>query len=383
MTINTEGLLDKLYNLRGSDSEILKEMNREKQKAEETRNRTTEEKKNLQTNIQNLKELKDKLVDEGEKFKEVLKGINSHDYNTVLDRLHIEFNPQDILDKLERNLPKTIETVEFDTKKAEDELIKVEDEMNKAITTIEELGIRKDTALANQEKLNEYFELSLSGRMNVTRDSITSLLREFGFNEEEQRETAKILMFPEDALYAYDERVKAKEKSGKSISEVIQEAKTIVDDEVLSNNIVEEKTIDDAFTNDYEEDNDIYVDASKDIKDVVLDVLEENGIDYLDFTSEEIDSLIANFDKETVESNIDFMNDNGIDLDVFINHVSMMYDKELQSKIELLLSIGKETLDIYLNPSILVKYNYDELKNAISLLKGNGMDPKDVPLMAY
>ena len=383
MTINTEGLLDKLYNLRGSDSEILKEMNREKQKAEETRNRTTEEKKNLQTNIQNLKELKDKLVDEGEKFKEVLKGINSHDYDTVLDRLHIDFNPQDILDKLERNLPKTIETVEFDTKKAEDELIKVEDEMNKAITTIEELGIRKDTALANQEKLNEYFELSLSGRMNVTRDSITSLLREFGFNEEEQRETAKILMFPEDALYAYDERVKAKEKSGKSISEVIQEAKTIVDDEVLSNNIVEEKTIDDAFTNDYEEDNDIYVDESKDIKDVVLDVLEENGIDYLDFTSEEIDSLIANFDKETVESNIDFMNDNGIDLDVFINHVSMMYDKELQSKIELLLSIGKESLDIYLNPSILVKYNYDELKNAISLLKGNGMDPKDVPLMAY
>ena len=77
------------------------------------------------------------------------------------------------------------------------------------------------------------------------------------------------------------------------------------------------------------------------------------------------------------------MNDNGIDLDVFINHVSMMYDKELQSKIELLLSIGKESLDIYLNPSILVKYNYDELKNAISLLQGNGMDPKDVPLMAY
>lgn len=383
MTINTEGLLDKLYNLRGSDSEILKEMNREKQKAEETRNRTTEEKKNLQTNIQNLKELKEKLVDEGEKFKDVLKGINSHDYDTVLDRLHIDFNPQDILDKLERNLPKTIETVEFDTKKAEDELIKVEDEMNKAITTIEELGIRKDTALANQEKLNEYFELSLSGRMNVTRDSITSLLGEFGFNEEEQRETAKILMFPEDALYAYDERVKAKEKSGKSISEVIQEAKTIVDDEVLSSNIDEEKTIDDAFVNDYEEDNDIYVDASKDIKNVVLDVLEENGIDYLDFTSEEIDSLIANFDKETVESNIDFMNDNGIDLDVFINHVSMMYDKELQSKIELLLSIGKESLDIYLNPSILVKYNYDELKNAISLLQGNGMDPKDVPLMAY
>ena len=156
-----------------------------------------------------------------------MQGIRREDYATVLDRLRIDFDPKNLLEKLEKNLPRTIDNVERDTKKAEDELVKVEEEMNTAITTIEELGIRKDTALANQAKLNEYFELALEGHINITRDSITDLLEEFGFNEEEQRETAKILMFPEDALFAYDAKVKAKDKSGKSISEVLQEAKTM------------------------------------------------------------------------------------------------------------------------------------------------------------
>ena len=55
MTVNTEVLLDKLYNLRGSDSDILKEMDRQKNKAEQTRDRTTEEKAKLQKDIESLK----------------------------------------------------------------------------------------------------------------------------------------------------------------------------------------------------------------------------------------------------------------------------------------------------------------------------------------
>ena len=55
MTVNTEVLLDKLYNLRGSDSSILKEMDRQKNKAEQTRDRTTSEKAKLQKDIESLK----------------------------------------------------------------------------------------------------------------------------------------------------------------------------------------------------------------------------------------------------------------------------------------------------------------------------------------
>lgn len=379
MTVNTETLLDKLYNLRGADSDILKEMDRQKAKAEATKARTTDEKANLQKNITDLKKQRKELEEQGDKFKEVLGSIHREDYETVLSKLNVDFDPKGLLEKVEKNLPKTIETVEKDTKKAEDELVKVEEEMNGAITAIEELGIRKDAALANQDKLNEYFELALTGHINITRDSITSLLQDFGFNEAEQRETAKILMFPEDALFQYDERVKGRARVGKSISEVLQEAKTMVDEEP--------DEIDDIKVPTFDINTEFTVEESKeesvDIKTEVIETLKEKGIDYLDFTSDEINKLIDNFDKDLVIKNIDFMKSTGFASDVYINHIDMMYDKELVDKVKLLLASGKEVLDIYLNPKVLVKYNLAELQKSIDTMKNNGMDPKEVPLMTY
>lgn len=379
MTVNTETLLDKLYNLRGADSDILKEMDRQKSKAEATKARTTDEKANLQKNIADLKKQRKELEEQGDKFKEVLGSIHREDYETVLSKLNVDFDPKGLLEKVEKNLPKTIETVEKDTKKAEDELVKVEEEMNGAITAIEELGIRKDAALANQDKLNEYFELALTGHINITRDSITSLLQDFGFNEAEQRETAKILMFPEDALFQYDEKVKGRARIGKSISEVLQEAKTMVDEEP--------DEIDDIKVPTFDIDTEFTVEEPKeesvDIKTEVIETLKEKGIDYLDFTSDEINKLIDNFDKDLVIKNIDFMKSTGFASDVYINHIDMMFDKELVDKVKLLLASGKEVLDIYLNPKVLVKCTLSELQKSIDTMKNNGMDPKEVPLMAY
>lgn len=357
----------------------MKEMDRQKNKAEDTKARTTDEKAKLQTNIADMKQLREELQDQGEKLKDTLQGIHREDYDTVLTRLRIDFDPKNLLDKLERNLPKTIETVERDTKKAEDELVKVEEEMNTAITTIEELGIRKDAALANQEKLNEYFTLALSGHINITRDSITSLLEEFGFNEEEQRETAKILMFPEDALFQYDEKYQSKEKSGKSISEVIQEAKTMVEEKEVTPEVVSEPEVQEVVEEPVIKPE--YV--INDTKEELIRTLSEHGIDYLDFSSDEVTMLYDNFDKELVENNLNLIQAKGMASDVYVNHIAMMYDRELENKINLLVQIGKEIHDIYLNPQVLVKYDYKQLEERIQAIKGLGMDPKEVPFMAY
>ena len=362
MAVRTESLLDKLYNLRGEDSSILREMDEQKNAAQETKEKTTEQKAILQKEIEDLKLQREELEDQGEKFKNMLKGINRDDYETVLTRLNLDFDPEGLLKKLNENLPKTIDMVEKNTRESEEELVKVEDEMNRAITTIEELGIRKDTALANQEKLNEYIDLALSGTINITRDSITSLLAEFHFTEEEQREAAKILMFPEDALFAYNDKIKMKDKSGKSISEVIQEAKNMSEEEPST--FIKEELKDDKTS-------------------TVIDTLKSVGIDYLDFTSDEINDLIENFDKETIINNVNYIVDNNIEKDIFINHIAMLYDKELKDKIEILLETGKKSLDIYLNPNVLIKYNKEELKDAINKIGTSGMDPKNIPLMAY
>ena len=51
LTPEVNALLDKLYNLRGEDSVILVEMEKQKRASEETRERTTEQKKDLQIMI--------------------------------------------------------------------------------------------------------------------------------------------------------------------------------------------------------------------------------------------------------------------------------------------------------------------------------------------
>ena len=370
-------LLDKLYNLRGSDSVIFKEMESAHEKAEETKERTTAEKATLQEKIAGLEADSKNLSEQGKRLIEVLKGIDKNAYATVIDRLHINFDPEALVEKLDNSLPETIEKVNSDIESSKEELVKVEEEMNSAITTIEEIGIRKDAAIANQEKLNEYFDLALAGNINITRDSITSLLEQFDLTEEETREAAKILMFPEDALYDYDAKLRESEK--KSISEVMQEAK--------SQEIIEPK-VEEAPKTEPVSVEPVKVEAPKveehkfDREDLI-DLFNEIGLDYLDYTTSDLDQILEHFNEKVIRRNVNIFKENDLSLDIFVDHINLLYDKELEAKMDRLLRIGKSALDIYLNPTVLTKYDYKNLDKAIILLQDSGLDPKKVPLMAY
>lgn len=372
-------LLDKLYNLRGSDSVVFKEMEIAHQTAEETKNRTTEEKSVLQEKIASLESDSKNLSEQGKKLATLLSGIDKNDYATVIERLHINFDPEALTAKLNEALPVTIDKVNDEIKESQEQLVKVEEEMNSAITTIEEIGIRKDAAIASQEKLNEYFELALSGNINITRESITALLEQFGFSEEETREAAKILMFPEDALYDYDRKLKESEK--KSISEVLKEAKS--QEEIPSKEEAQEIKVEEPkpepITTVYEPPK---VEKVFDREDLI-DLFNEIGLDYLDYTTSDLDDILAHFNEKVIRRNVAIIKNNDLSLDIFAEHINLLYDKELEAKVDRLLRIGKSAIDIYLNPTILTKYDYKNLDKAILLLQSSGLDPKKVPLMAY
>ena len=372
-------LLDKLYNLRGSDSVIFKEMESAHKKAEETKERTTALKSSLQEKIAGLEADSKNLSEQGKKLMEVLKGIDKSAYETVIDRLHINFDPEALVAKLDSSLPETIDKVNADIKASQEELVSVEEEMNSAITTIEEIGIRKDAAVANQEKLNEYFDLALAGNINITRDSITSLLEQFDLTEEETREAAKILMFPEDALYDYDAKVKESEK--KSISEVMQEAKSQEAD-ALKPQVVEETVKEEPVEVAPVKREEPVVEKKFDREDLI-DLFNEIGLDYLDYTTSDLDQVLEHFNEKVIRRNVNIFKENDLSLDIFVDHINLLYDKELEAKMDRLLRIGKSALDIYLNPTVLTKYDYKGLDKAIILLQSSGLDPKKVPLMAY
>lgn len=379
LSTEIQKLLDKLYNLRGEDSVILQKMEDERVKAEETKERTSVETKELQEKINTLTEEENKLNAEGERLVSALRNIKSDDFKFVLDKLNISFDPSSLSDEVSSMLPNKINSIKEDITSSKDSLVRVESEMNDAVAKIEELGIRKDEALSNQARLNEYFDLALAGNINITRESITSLLDKFDISEEEQREAAKLLMFPEDGLFDYEESLKNQVESGKSIIDVFHEAKENIEETSYEMKLPEERKVEEVPIHEevYEEE------IEKSPKEKLIDLLDEYDIDYLEFTSNDLDKVLNNYDEEVIRGNIEFINDNEIDMDFFTNNVELLYDKELREKISKLLAVGKDAFDIYLCPNILFKYNAMGLESVINQLKVAGFDPKKVPLLAY
>ena len=389
LSSDTTRLLDKLYNLRGEDSVVLVSMDRERESAEQTRDRTSALKAELQERIGELTAEETVLADEGEKLKNALATIKKSEFSTVIDHLHIEFDPEAIKRKVENTLPLTLEKVAAEKKKAGEELVKVEDEMNEAIAKIEELGIRRDEALANQEKLNKYFELALSSNINITRDEITSLLSQFEFTDEEQREAAKLMMFPEDGLFLYDKAFNGRPASGSDVEN--EEPENLIEEEKETKPLIDDIIIDTKQTESKEESpkKDAEAPVEKDettkvpAKEDLVNILTELGFDYLDFKNNDFNKLKEHFDAEVFKENVKVMDSFGINKDVFVDNIELLYDKDLKAKIDTLIKAGKQPQDIYLNPNVLVKYTLDELNTTIKMLQDSGLEPKNVPLMAY
>ena len=409
-----KNLLDRLYNLRGEDSVILTKMNKEREDAIETQERTKNEKEVLLQEIDRLSEDEKTLAEEGEKLTSVLSSINRDDFANVLERLKLDFEPAQLNEKVNSMLPNTISEIVSEKDTASKKLEEVETEMNNAITKVEELGIRKDEALSNQAKLNEYFDLALSGNINITRDAITSLLDKFDFSENDSREAAKLLMFPEDALYEYDASQKSSDKqSGKTISEVIAEAKQESKDQIFDAPVQPEKVeiknekeeipnisevkesvnetpaLEDIFSQVIDQievpiqEEQVNVEDNKSEKEKLLQLLDENGLNKFNFKDEDLKKIMENYDKDTLVKNVNTLKNNKINLDILKDNYSLLYDKELDEKINKLLSLGKEAKDISLMPSVLTKYDLQGLNNTINVLQISGLDPEKVPLMAY
>lgn len=409
-----KNLLDRLYNLRGEDSVILTKMNKEREEAIETQERTKNEKEVLLQEIDRLSEDEKTLAEEGEKLTSVLSSINRDDFANVLERLKLDFEPAQLNEKVSSMLPNTISEIVSEKDAASKKLEEVETEMNNAITKVEELGIRKDEALSNQAKLNEYFDLALSGNINITRDAITSLLDKFDFSENDSREAAKLLMFPEDALYEYDASFKSGDKqSGKTISEVIAEAKQESKDQTaplvaeskeelnapenkeqieevseVKESVNETPVLEDIFSQVIDEieiphEEIQKVEDSQSEKDKLLKDLDENGLNTFDFKDEDLKKIMEHYDSETLSNNVATLKSNKIDIKILKDNVELLYDKELAQKIEKLLSLGKVAKDISLMPSVLTKYDLQGLNNTINVLQISGLDPRKVPLMAY
>lgn len=417
LSTDIKNLLDKLYNLRGADSTVLAKITSERTKALETQERTKNEKESLLKDIEKITNDEKVLEEQGNRLVDILSSINKDDFNVILKRLNIDFEPDKINDKVKKTLPETINSLKEENEAKSEELKKVEEEMNNSITLVEELGLRKDEALSNQAKLNEYIDLALSGNINITRDAITSLLEKFEFNENEQREAAKLLMFPEDALFDYDTGVKNGENiASKSMADVISEAREHSDSEDVTkeiSEILDETAYSELATFEDTKDEEAELkeiermpqpepevikeepkqeEIKEEVKDEpkkeltkeqLMEKLSGLGVENGLLSATALTKVLDNYDEELINKNINILKENDISFKILKSNANLLYDKELGEKITKLLEIGKLASDISLMPNVLSKYDLKGLTNTINVLQISGLDPKKVPLMAF
>ena len=409
--VDSSKLLNRLYNLRGEDSVVLKQLDDDNEVALKLKKKNEEEKKELEAKISGLKSDSKKLNTQAEKLTTLLGKSKVEDFAFLNEKLGLDFNPTAVLDRLNNSLSGELEKIDEDLDKGEERLKVVKNDLNSAVSQIDELAIRKTEAIENQAKLNEVFKLALEGSSNITRDSITSLLEKFNFDENEQREAAKLMMFPEDGLYEFDKKYvapAAEKKVTKEEPEVKKEPVVeVAKEEPVKEKVVEESTNEGGYLSDSQEESPLVLENSEEtlnvpkaeeVKEEKIEVadkpakitkedvekaLEEAGLNVADFNSIDLNNVVSKFDVDVFKKNVEYVKSQNINFDIFVDNVEFLTDKELVEKMEALVNVGKDPFDIYLNPNVLLKYDLEELKQAINILTDSGLDPKKVPLMAF
>ena len=192
-------------------------------------------------------------------------------------------------------------------------------------------------------------------------------------------------MFPEDGLYEYEQKAESGEKFGKSMADIFQEAKeSVVEEKESEKEPAAPEFIEPTISPiDVENVPETFELTDEIKKEEVKNLLKVCGFNINDFTSQDITNILNNYDPELISKNVEYINSLGINRGIFVDNIDFLYDKELKQKIDMLLNIGKDPMDIYLNPNVLIKYNLTELYNAITALKDSGLEPDKVPLMAF
>ena len=241
-TINqkTASLLDKVYNLCGEDSVVFAAIDEEQADAEKTRNETSIAKIELDAKLEELKSKERALMNDGNRLSCALAEIVNGNYADLIDTVGLKFDPVDLTEKLNTRLPEVLDEIAKEKASTKEELDKTVQELSESITKLEELNIRRREAAASQEMLRKYFELALDSNINITRDEITTLLANCGFDENDQRGAAKLLMFPEDGLFDYM-IIRNENPDAKSVVDVLKGSKAKAEKEEVQEEVVEEE----------------------------------------------------------------------------------------------------------------------------------------------
>ena len=372
-------ILERLDNLMGEESTILVDLNDKKEKSEKKK---AKKEAVVDTDNKKIVEIKtevESLETQCRKLSNALSNLRTDEFKDLINVLNLAFDPDTDLDKMNTKLPlqinkrdKKIEDLTNEVEKNKKEILECED-------SISELGIRISEAIQNQKRLIELIQLSRSGDVNKTRDEVVSVLKNVGFDDNDAKTAAKLVMFPEEELIPFFKDSKLDDINDDIFKQTI--------DSMMNDDGSKEEKTEEPQENHEEVKEELKPEEAKEDEAVVLEE-KEDTLNVLD--NDEVFTDDFKLDEENAPISLDEL-DHTFDNSLEENKVEetkkieeVTSDKlTVEEAKELLRGIGKTDSDIKLVDNLLSDYTKTDFEMMINTLNEYGVDLKKVPLLAY
>ena len=209
LTQNIEILLDRLYNLKGDDNVLLREL---ADKISETKSEIAiaeENRKQNEVNKVNCEGTLELFLTQKQTFEEAFQGLDNDTFS-ALREIDVNLEIGSLLTAITERSPKYCEKLTAEIKDYQDEIaaaIKRKEELDVTLASLEDERSRVE---GDREQLVSLLEQSLSPN-EIERDSLTAhyvkrIISPFGiFSEDELSKLTKLIMFPDEGLYQYNQ----------------------------------------------------------------------------------------------------------------------------------------------------------------------------------
>lgn len=378
-------ILERLDNLMGEESTILVDLNDKKEKSEKKK---AKKEAVVDTDNKKIVEIKtevESLETQCRKLSNALSNLRTDEFKDLINVLNLAFDPDTDLDKMNTKLPlqinkrdKKIEDLTNEVEKNKKEILECED-------SISELGIRISEAIQNQKRLIELIQLSRSGDVNKTRDEVVSVLKNVGFDDNDAKTAAKLVMFPEEELIPFFKDSKLDDINDDIFKQTI--------DSMMNDEGSKEEKTEEPQENHEEVKEELKPEEAKEDEAVVLEE-KEDTLNVLD--NDEVFTDDFKLDEENAPISLDEL-DHTFDNPLEETAVTETKEQEETKKteevtsdklseeeaLELLRGIGKADDDIKLVDNLLSDYTKTDFEMMINTLNEYGVDLKKVPLLAY
>ena len=112
LSIEQRTLLDRLYNLKSEDSEILRGIKADIDQTKTDFQVLSGESTDLETQKTTLSTRRGDLDSQYAKILEDLKGMSRESYATLLDEAHEEFDPEQMLERIKEKIPNRLKEID-------------------------------------------------------------------------------------------------------------------------------------------------------------------------------------------------------------------------------------------------------------------------------